>query len=113
MNFAEPRFFYCLIPLLLLGIILYILNKRHKAAVGRLGTPDLISRLSATVNWRGRRWQTSLWFLALFFLIVTLARPQWGNQVEYIERRGVEIMIALDVSESMLAEDFRPNRLAR
>jgi Ca-activated chloride channel family protein len=54
-----------------------------------------------------------LWFLALFFLIVALARPQWGNQVEYIERRGVEIMIALDVSESMLAEDFRPNRLAR
>jgi Ca-activated chloride channel homolog len=113
MNFAEPRFFYCLIPLVLLGIVLYILNKRHKAAIGRLGAPDLISRLSATVNWRGRRWQTSLWFLALFFLIVALARPQWGNQVEYIERRGVEIMVVLDVSESMLAEDFRPNRLAR
>jgi Ca-activated chloride channel homolog len=113
MNFAEPRFFYCLIPLILLGITFYVLNKRHKTAIGRLGTPDLISRLSATVNWRGRRWQTSLWFLALFFLIVALARPQWGNQVEYIERRGVEIMIALDVSESMLAEDFRPNRLAR
>jgi Ca-activated chloride channel family protein len=113
MKFAEPRFFYCLIPLILLGITLYILNKRHKAAIGRLGTPDLISRLSATVNWRGRRWQTNLWFLALFFLIVALARPQWGSQVEYIERRGVEIMVALDVSESMLAEDFRPNRLAR
>lgn len=113
MKFAEPRFFYCLIPLILLGITLYILNKRHKAAIGRLGAPDLISRLSATVNWRGRRWQTSLWFVALFFVIVALARPQWGSQVEYIERRGVEIMIALDVSESMLAEDFRPNRLAR
>jgi Ca-activated chloride channel family protein len=113
MKFAEPRFFYCLIPLILLAILFYGLTKQHRAAINRLGAPDLISRLSATVNRRGRRWQTSLWFIALFFLIVALARPQWGSQVEYIERRGVEIMIALDVSESMLAEDFRPNRLAR
>src|SRR5262245_41081300 len=98
MNFADTRFFYCLISLVLLGIIFYVLNKRHTSAIGRLGAPDLISRLSATVNWRGRRWQTNLWFLALFFLIVALARPQWGNQVEYIERRGVEIMVVLDVS---------------
>jgi Ca-activated chloride channel family protein len=113
MKFAEPRFFYCLIPLILMAILFYVLTKQHRTAINRLGAPDLIARLSATVNWRGRRWQTSLWFIALFFLIVALARPQWGSQVEYIERRGVEIMIALDVSESMLAEDFRPNRLAR
>lgn len=113
MRFAEPRFFYCLIPLILLAVLVYVLTKRHRTAISHLGTPDLISRLSATVNWRGRRWQTRLWFIALFFLIVALARPQWGSQVEYIERRGVEIMIALDVSESMLAEDFRPNRLSR
>jgi Ca-activated chloride channel family protein len=51
--------------------------------------------------------------VALIFLIIALARPQWGSQVEYIERRGVEIMATLDISESMLAEDFKPNRLAR
>jgi Ca-activated chloride channel family protein len=113
MNFAEPFYLTCLIPLTLMGLLFLYLNRRQNAIIGRLGTPELIAKLSATVNWRGRRWQIRLWFVALFFLIITLARPQWGSQVEYIERRGVEIMVVLDISESMLAEDFKPNRLAR
>jgi Ca-activated chloride channel family protein len=81
--------------------------------VARLGAPELIAKLGAAVNWRGRRWQLALWFLALVFLIIALARPRWGSQVEYVERQGVEIMVALDISESMLAEDLKPNRLER
>ena len=113
MKFAEPDYFTCLAPLVLLGILLFFLARRQKAAITRLGTPELIAKLSATVNWKGRRWQGRLWFVALILLITALARPQWGSQVQYIQRRGVEIMVALDISESMLAEDFRPNRLAR
>ncbi len=113
MKFAEPVYFFCLIPLALMGVLLFLLSKRHKTILSRLGTSDLIAKLSATVNWRGRRWQMRLWFVVLFFLIIALVRPQWGSQVEYIERRGVEIMVVLDISESMLAEDFKPNRLAR
>ena len=113
MRFAEPTYFICIIPLILMGVFVVFLAKRQDAAIARLGTPDLIARLSATVNWRGRRWQTRLWFVVLFFSIIALARPQWGSQVEYIERRGVEIIVALDISESMMAEDFKPNRLAR
>ncbi len=113
MKFAEPTYLFCLVPLALVGLLLYFLIRRQNAAIARLGMPELIARLSASVNWRGRRWQVRLWFVAIIFLIVALARPQWGSQVEYIERRGVEIMVVLDVSESMLAEDFRPNRLAR
>ena len=113
MRFAEPTFLFCFVPLIILAALLWFLSQRHKTALGRLGTPDLIARLSASVNWRGRIWQRRLWFVALIFLIVALARPQWGSQVEYIERRGVEVIVALDISESMLAEDFKPNRLAR
>lgn len=113
MNFAEPSYFVCLIPLTLMGLLLLYLDRWRRVVIARLGTPELIAKLSATVNWRGRRWQIRLWFVAVFFLIMTLARPQWGSQVEYIERRGVEIMVVLDISESMLAEDFKPNRLAR
>jgi Ca-activated chloride channel family protein len=111
--FAEPLYLFCIIPLILFGLLMFLLAKRQQGAIARLGAPDLITRLSATVNWAGRRWQTRLWFIALFFLIIALARPQWGSHVEYIERRGVEIMVALDVSESMLAEDLKPNRLER
>ncbi len=113
MTFAEPSYFFCIIPLLLLGLLFFVLGRRHRAILKRLGAPALVQKLSASVNWRGRRWQARLWFVALLLLIVTLARPQWGSHVEYIERRGVEVMVALDVSESMMAEDFKPNRLAR
>lgn len=113
MDFAAPFYLTCFVPLLFLGLLLLFLNRRKQAAVARLGSPALISRLSASVNRRGRRWQMLLWFLALSMLILTLARPRWGAQVEYIDRQGVEIMVVLDISESMLAEDFKPNRLAR
>ena len=111
--FAEPVYLWCFVPLLLFGGLLYFLAKRSERSLARLGTPELIKKLSASVNWKGRRWQNRLWFIALIFLVLALARPRWGSQVEYVERRGVEIMVALDVSESMMAEDFKPNRLAR
>jgi Ca-activated chloride channel family protein len=113
MDFAQPIFLSCFVPLLLIGLLLFYLARRKEIAVARLGSPELMARLSARVNHTGRRWKVILWFVALFFLIITLARPRWGSQVEYVERRGVEIMVALDVSESMLAEDLKPNRLAR
>ena len=113
MDFAQPAFLYCFIPLGLLGLLVWYLARRKDAALARIGTPNLIARLSASVNRAGRRWKTVLWFVALGFVVITLARPRWGSQVEYVERRGVEIMVALDISESMLAEDLKPNRLAR
>ena len=113
MDFAQPAFLYCFIPLVLLGVLLWYLARRKDAALARIGAPGLITRLSASVNRTGRRWKTALWFVALILLVITLARPRWGSQVEYVERRGVEIMVALDISESMLAEDLKPNRLAR
>lgn len=113
MRFAEPYYFLCLIPLVGLALAFFALNRYQYKTLQRLGTPELVQKLSASVNWRGRKWQSRLWYISLFFVIVALARPQWGSQVEYIERRGVEIMVVLDVSESMMAEDFKPNRLAR
>ncbi len=113
MDFAQPSYLLCFGPLLLLGLLLMWLARRKETAITRLGAPQLIARLSASVNHRGRRWQMVLWFIALSLLIVCLARPRWGTQVEYVDRQGVEIMVALDVSESMLAEDIKPNRLAR
>lgn len=113
MNFAEPIYLICFGPLLLLALLVVFLNKRKDAAIARLGAPQLIAKLSATVNWSGRRWQTILFFTALALVIIALARPRWGSRIEYIERQGVEIIVAMDVSQSMLAEDLKPNRLAR
>ena len=113
MNFAQPEFLTILIlvPLAILGLIWA--ERQRKVALNQLGDPDLLHRLSASVNWRGRRLKTALWLIALSLMILALARPTWGEDVQEIEQQGVQVMVALDVSESMLAEDVLPNRLTR
>jgi Ca-activated chloride channel family protein len=106
-------FLYGLILLPLLFLFFLWAARRRDAALARLGDPGLVRRLSSSVNWRGRRWQTVLWFVALTALIISLARPQWGSEVRVVEQQGIEVMVALDVSNSMLAQDVKPDRLSR
>ena len=113
MTFAEPQFLYSLILVPLMALFVRWASRRKAAALAQLGDPPLLAQLSAQVNWRGRRQRTILWFIALTAIIIALARPQWGTEVQTVEQRGIEIMVALDVSKSMLAEDIKPNRLTR
>jgi Ca-activated chloride channel family protein len=87
--------------------------RRRQSALARLGNPSLVQRLSSNVNWRGRRWRTGLWFVALAMLLIALARPLWGSEVRMVEQQGIEVMVLLDVSKSMLAQDIKPDRLSR
>ena len=114
MTFAKPIFLYSLI-VLLPGLLLFFVwtNRRREAALARLGNPALVQRLSATVNWPGRRWRNILWFVTLVMLLVALARPQWGVETHEVKQQGIEVMVALDVSKSMLAQDIKPDRLSR
>jgi Ca-activated chloride channel family protein len=114
MTFANPIFLYSLIILLPALLLFFIwANRRREAALTRLGNPALVQRLSATVNWPGRRWQNILWFVTLIMLMVALARPQWGVETHEVKQQGIEVMVALDVSKSMLAQDIKPDRLSR
>ena len=113
MQFGRPEFLYALLLLPLMAVFLMAANFRRKRVIARLGDPGLMARLSASVNHRGRSWRLFLWFVSLTLIIIALARPQWGSEVESVQQQGIEIMIALDVSDSMLAEDFKPNRLSR
>lgn len=88
-------------------------NHRQKHALAKLGDPTLIQKLSDNIHWRGRRWRTALWLFSLAMLIISLARPQWGSEVREIDQEGLQVMIALDISQSMLADDIKPTRLAR
>jgi len=113
MIFGEPRFLYALILVPLVALFVLWANARARADLSKLGNPTLIDKLSQTVSHRGRRWKTFLWFAATTLLIVALARPQWGSEVQMVEQQGLEVMVALDVSQSMLAEDIKPSRLSR
>jgi Ca-activated chloride channel family protein len=114
MTFVNPIFLYSLIFLLptLIVFVLWV-SRQQRSALNRLGNSVLLQRLTANVNWRGRRWQTLLWFLALIGLVFALARPQWGTETHEVEQKGIEVMVALDVSNSMLAQDIKPDRLSR
>lgn len=110
-RFAHPEFLYAL-ALLPLMIVLFLLARQlRKRALGRFGNPVLIQQLTPAAAEYKRTVKSLLLICALGLLITALANPQIGTRMETIKREGVDIIIALDVSNSMKAEDFKPNRL--
>lgn len=113
MSFANPQYLFFLVAVpIAIGVVYWSVQNRTKL-LQRIGNPRLISRLTATVNIRGRLIVRALTIAALGLAILALARPQWGETVQTVEREGVQIIIALDISRSMLAEDIKPSRLVR
>lgn len=113
MTFAHPQFLIALVLVPMAALFLLWAGKQRQRALARLGDAALIQRLSATVNGRGRRWQVALGLFALAMLIVAIARPQWGSETQEVDQKGLQVMVALDVSQSMLAQDIKPTRLDR
>ena len=113
MTFGAPQYLYALIALPALVAFVWWAFSRRDASVRRIGDPALIERLSASVNRGMRRRRLILWFVGIALIIVALARPQWGSDVQIVEHRGVQVMVALDISRSMLAQDLKPTRLDR
>ncbi len=113
MSFAQPLYLYALVLLLPLCLFLLWAERRRSRALARLGDTLLMQQLSASLNRRARRWQSALRLFALGMLVLALARPQWGSEVQMVEQKGVQVMVALDVSPSMLAQDVKPDRLSR
>ncbi|MBQ6298839.1 MAG: VWA domain-containing protein [Bacteroidales bacterium] len=100
-----------LVPLLFVAYALYLRARRKRIA--RLGNPELVAQLMPEAS-VGKGWlKVSLLAAAWFFFALGLARPQLGARLKEHESKGVEVVIALDVSNSMLAEDYSPNRLER
>ena len=78
MTFAHPQFLWALLLVPLAIFFLYWAERSRKAAVARLGEPSLILRLSRSVNWQGRRWNSRFWLLALTLTIIAFARDLNG-----------------------------------
>ena len=113
MTFANPQYLLFLVAIpVAIGVVYWSVQNRDRM-LRRIGNPHLISRLTATVNVRGRLIVRVLTISALVLAIIALARPQWGESVQIVEREGVQIIIALDISRSMLAGDIKPSRLVR
>ena len=112
-RFASPEWLLALllIPALLGGY--WFGARRRTRLLERFGESELVARLTASVSLKARRLKGALLLGAVAFLAFALARPQFGTRVETVRRRGQDVMVAVDLSTSMLAEDITPNRLDR
>ncbi len=113
MRFAHPEYLYALMSLPLLVVFYLLFRRLEKRAVKRLGNPDLLGRLSRTASRSKPLWKFVLLIAGMVILLIGMANPQIGTRLEEVKLEGVDIFIALDVSNSMKAEDIRPNRLEK
>ena len=100
-----------LVPLLV--ALYWYAGRRRRALLDRFGEHDLVRRLRPAVSVTARRWKAAFVLMAVALLAFALARPQFGTRVETVRRHGQDVIVALDVSRSMYAEDIAPNRLER
>ena len=111
--FAASKYLYLLLLVPLIPLLYGLLRWLRSRRVQAFGDPALVEALMPSRS-RSKGWvRVSLLSLALAFFILGLARPQTGAKLSEHRARGAEIIVALDVSNSMLAQDYSPNRLER
>lgn len=114
MTFGNIYWLYAFIPVFLILLLgFWYSQKKRQYFFETFVAPKLQKSLMATYS-PGRHFLKSLLFLlAIFFLFLALAQPRWGYEWQEQKSKGIDILFALDVSKSMLAEDIKPNRLER
>ncbi len=112
-RFEEPAYLYLLLLLPFLAAFYLFSNYRRRKAIRKFGDPELMAQLMPAVS--KYRPDVKFWivFSAIALFSALLARPQFGAKFETVKRKGVEVMIALDISNSMMAQDVQPSRLAK
>lgn len=114
MNFGHPRLLWIGLALLpLLGLFLWVTWRKRQSLVRQFVQHKSLALATLGVSIPRQKLKRVLLFLAVGFLLFTIARPQWGFTWEEASQRGRDIIVAIDTSRSMLAEDIQPNRLAR
>lgn len=112
-RFEEPAYLYLLllIPVLVVGYV-YLRYQRRRALL-RFGDPELLAALMPEVSAYRPNVKFVILLLAVALFPFLLARPQFGSKLETVKRQGIEVIIALDISNSMLAQDVQPSRLEK
>jgi Ca-activated chloride channel family protein len=112
MKFGSLSYLYLM--WCLAGIIVFYVyvQKRNKRLLALWGDLPLVNKLITNVSFTKRKIKTILIITGVFFIILALAQPQWGYHWEELKRKGIDIIVCLDTSKSMLADDIKPTRFA-
>lgn len=113
LQFEHPAYFYALLLIpVFTGLFLYLVYWKRKSMEG-FGDVAVIRRLIPDLSMKRNLFKFIVMMSAYALLVLGLANPQTGSKLQEVKRSGIDIMVALDVSNSMLAEDIQPNRLER
>ena len=110
-RFESPIYLYVLLLIPVLTAVYVLMQFRTMQQTKKFGDPELLRHLMPDVSPMRRHVKFALMMLALGLLAVVLARPQYGTRNEEVKRSGIEVAIAVDVSNSMLCQDVNPSRL--
>lgn len=112
-RFENADYLYALLLLPIFMLLFWLIQKARKNAFDKFGNSTLLSQLMPAYSKYKHMAKFVLLLFGLSFLIVGWANPQWGSKKEKVKRKSVDIFIVLDISQSMMAEDIRPNRMER
>ncbi|MEM1319144.1 MAG: VWA domain-containing protein [Bacteroidota bacterium] len=112
-RFEHSEYLYVLLAIPVLAVFFTLTWYARKKALARFGENSLVARLMPQVSRYKHLIKFGLLLLALSVLVIGWANPQWGTKREKAKRKSIDVFIALDISQSMMSEDIRPNRLER
>ena len=113
MLWRDPLYLWLLLAVIAVGGALLVLLRRRAAALRAFVEAPLVERLTPQLDPRRPLWRTLLRVAALGLIVVALAGPKWGFHWQEVKRQGIDVIVALDTSRSMLATDVKPDRLER
>jgi Ca-activated chloride channel homolog len=112
MRFAAPEYLALLWIVLFLAVVRLLALVRRRRRARAFAHPERFRRLVPDLDLARRALRDGLRLAAAASLVLALARPQFGQRLAVLKREGVDVMVAIDTSASMLAEDLRPSRMA-
>ncbi len=113
MQFGSPLVLWLLLLAPAVAYFYFIAWKKNRELIAKFVHPNLLDDLTGAVSFKIKKWKMSLVVCSFIFLVLAAARPQWGFKWEEVKQKGLDIIVAIDTSRSMLAEDIKPNRLGR
>ncbi len=112
-RFANYEYIYLLWFIPLLTLLLYVALKKKKKLLASIGDIEVIKRLNRSTSFKRQMAKGLIVLASITILIIALMGPQMGTVLSELKREGIDIVVVLDVSKSMQAEDITPNRLER
>jgi len=113
MRFADPISLNFILVLILIGLFIFWAISRKKKLLELFGDLPLILKNAPFISFARQRTKVLVLLLGMTFIVLALSRLQFGTHLELLKREGIDIIVALDVSNSMLARDMKPNRLLK